>query len=324
MSDFISLTCPHCGRVLPIADSACINDVVSTIYTCDSCGVKSILKRDASKFWLSTYFAACPLCNNNDKSVRISTLDGNKPKIDLRLPVNPVKPVMPKRRTYSTSKEFIPRIFSPEKGFNYSKFQFTPRKINTSFNILDAFLYILEVGGGALVLAIIPFAIFFYGITQELASKIGVSIYSLIGAICISPIVLAVLYELYNIFLSYLDKQKKRDMDRQREEALRKYVLKRKREIPSFEREEQARKEFLLKEIESEKAAFEQVEDERMKAETVKWEQAMCDWEKETSHWEKAMSRWDKAYYCGRDDVVFILGTNEYEKPQNFQAFLYR
>jgi hypothetical protein len=39
--------------------------------------------------------------------------------------------------------------------------------------------------------------------------------------------------------------------------------------------------------------------------------------------WERAREFWDKLYYCYRDDVVFIPGTNQSSSPDKLKEYLY-
>ena len=40
--------------------------------------------------------------------------------------------------------------------------------------------------------------------------------------------------------------------------------------------------------------------------------------------WERAMDRWNKLYYCGRDDCVFVLGSNTSAPVEEMMDYLYQ
>ncbi len=40
--------------------------------------------------------------------------------------------------------------------------------------------------------------------------------------------------------------------------------------------------------------------------------------------WPLAMERWNRLYYCGRDDCVFLPGTNTYAPITDMREYLYR
>jgi hypothetical protein len=41
------------------------------------------------------------------------------------------------------------------------------------------------------------------------------------------------------------------------------------------------------------------------------------------AEWQEATQRWDKLYYCGRDDCVFLPGTNTYAPVSNMMEYIY-
>lgn len=47
-------------------------------------------------------------------------------------------------------------------------------------------------------------------------------------------------------------------------------------------------------------------------------------YQSEMPRWNKAMSCWQQTYYCHRDDVVFLQGTQESVPTQNLMDLLYR
>lgn len=111
-------------------------------------------------------------------------------------------------------------------------------------------------------------------------------------------------------------KKRKEELKKQEAQELKKYISKREKERLSFEQKVLEEKNLFEQEESRNRNVYEQEEDE-------KWELAMSNWQKENSRWERAMSRWEKTYYCERDDIVFIIGTNEHEDSGKLQEFLY-
>lgn len=66
MDDFITLTCPTCGGKLLISPD-------TLTLSCQHCGTEHMVRRDAGNILLETY-AKCPICNRNDKSVKVSSI----------------------------------------------------------------------------------------------------------------------------------------------------------------------------------------------------------------------------------------------------------
>ena len=40
------------------------------------------------------------------------------------------------------------------------------------------------------------------------------------------------------------------------------------------------------------------------------------------AHWRKSLEVWEQLYYCYRDDVVFVVGQQEYAEPSNLNAYV--
>ena len=45
---------------------------------------------------------------------------------------------------------------------------------------------------------------------------------------------------------------------------------------------------------------------------------------KQLDSWNEMMKRWNRLYYCGRDDCVFVPGTNTYAPAAQMNKYLYR
>lgn len=60
-------------------------------------------------------YADCPLCNNNDRVTKISTLR-------FAQPAKPFEPVKPEKRAYASSHIFHRKVFNPQDGFDSNKF----------------------------------------------------------------------------------------------------------------------------------------------------------------------------------------------------------
>jgi predicted RNA-binding Zn-ribbon protein involved in translation (DUF1610 family) len=301
MSDFVSLTCPNCGRVLPVADSAHISEIASTIYTCDSCGVKSILKRDSGKSWLETY-AACPKCNNNDKSIKISALvkSVNKPNIDLRFPEKP------------HDSDFVPQKFVPQE-FPCQFYSSSNSGFKNSGSRID-YIDLLRFGVFAAlgVLFFLVFIAIYLGTLEKwtevfrnssssvIAWSVLAGVFFLMSHIPYLVYILSSRWTVISEKLAYQAEQPKMQAFYQSEDKRKKL----------FEQAEMERQKNFKKSEKERKDAFIVAEARRMKAETARY--------------ERAVDRWKKIYYCGRDDIAFIFGTNEYTDSEKFQEFLYR
>lgn len=196
----------------------------------------------------------------------------------------PVRPSMEFVRQGFVSKEF-----DLSEGFNYSKF--LPTKSMDTINMPD-------FTGGVFWLLII-----FGCVAWNTDFKTSNLFFTLAGAFII---ILPLTVFLYNEAVGKYNRRQYEIISKKGEQALEKHKLSREKERTLFERSERERRD-----------AFEKAELEREKS--FKQQAQIEMW-----RYEKAVERWNKTYYCERDDIVFIPDTNEYERSDKLQAFLYR
>jgi hypothetical protein len=229
----------------------------------------------------------CPICNHNDRATKLSALAKavNRPQIDLRYPVQP------------SALEFVPCSFPYNyEGFQISRFvpRAKPRKILT--DELKANYNWFFITGMALW-GVPVLAIVFSGIDRIGAIILVLFTWCLFTQI---PFVVYVLNKTQsNNSLARIDAERGQNFCKQEKEKKQDFLQAEAERKKAFEQEEAQRKK-----------AFEQTEAKRMQVETPRW--------------ENAVTRWDRSYYCERDDIVFIPGTNECESSDKLQQFLYR
>lgn len=249
-------------------------------------------------------YAACPLCNKNDRVTKAT--------VALSDEINRIKNHRPQWRRFShtgfSRQKFVPNKFEPRD----SGIPLAPDPVKISFTgSQNGFLDGLD---GCIHFLIISFTVSFF-----FTLFIYAIFESVLGLwICLSCNCIVILSPVFELFARRVQRKKWEDNfslklrafnqeEAKRKQAFEKDELERRQ---ALDKEESERERVYYQEVEKMKQEFEQSENERMKIETERY--------------KRAIERSDMVYYCERDDIVFIIGTTEYEKPDKFQEFLYR